>query len=60
MLSNSDVKGKNENDTFFDDLYAEFNIQRVNARRSINANPEKRGILKELLITNLNKTVITI
>jgi DNA adenine methylase len=52
ILSNSDVKGKNENDTFFDDLYADFNIQRVDAKRSINANPKKRGILKELLITN--------
>jgi DNA adenine methylase len=52
ILSNSDVKGKNENDTFFDDLYSDFNIQRVDARRSINANPEKRGELKELLITN--------
>jgi DNA adenine methylase len=52
ILSNSDVKGKNENDTFFDDLYADFNIKRVDARRSINANPEKRGVLKELLITN--------
>ncbi len=55
ILSNSDVKGKNENDNFFDDLYAEFNIQRVEAKRSINANPEKRGVLTELLITN--KTV---
>lgn len=52
ILSNSDVKGKNENDNFFDDLYSNFNIQRVDARRSINANPEKRGALKELLITN--------
>lgn len=52
ILSNSDVKGKNENDNFFDDLYADFNIQRINARRNINANPEKRGVLKELLITN--------
>lgn len=52
ILSNSDVKGKNKNDNFFDDLYADFNIQRVDARRSINANPEKRGALKELLITN--------
>jgi len=50
ILSNSDVKGKNDN--FFDDLYSDFNIQRVDARRSINANPEKRGTLKELLITN--------
>ena len=52
ILSNSDVKGKNVTDNFFDDLYSDFTIQRVNARRSINANPEKRGSLKELLITN--------
>jgi len=52
ILSNSDLKGKDENDNFFDDLYSDFNIQRVDARRSINANPEKRGALKELLITN--------
>ena len=53
ILSNSDVKGKNPMDNFFDDLYATFNILRVNARRSINANPEKRGKLTELLITNI-------
>ena len=52
ILSNSDLKGKDENDNFFDDLYSDFNVQRVDARRSINANPEKRGALKELLITN--------
>jgi len=56
ILSNSDVKGKGENDNFFDDLYSDFNIQRVNARRSINANPEKRGALKELLITNQTRS----
>jgi len=52
ILSNSDVKGKDINNNFFDDLYASFNIMRVNARRSINANPSKRGKLTELLITN--------
>lgn len=52
ILSNSDVKGKDKNDNFFDDLYADFNIKRVEAKRSINANPEKRGKLTELLITN--------
>lgn len=52
ILSNSDLKGKNENDNFFDDLYSDFLITRVDARRSINANPEKRGSVKELLITN--------
>lgn len=52
ILSNSDVKGKDPNDAFFDELYSDFNIQRVEAKRSINANPDKRGKLKELLITN--------
>ena len=52
ILSNSDVKGKDINNNFFDDLYAAFNIYRVNARRSINANPTKRGQLTELLISN--------
>lgn len=52
ILSNSDVKGKDENDNFFDDLYSNFTIQRVDAKRYINANPEKRGKLTELLITN--------
>ena len=37
ILSNSDVKGKDPNNNFFDDLFANFNIMRVNARRSINA-----------------------
>ena len=52
MLSNSDVKGKNINDNFFDDIYDKYFIARVKAKRSINANPEKRGELSELLITN--------
>lgn len=52
ILSNSDVKGKDLEDNFFDDIYEEFNINRVFARRSINANAEKRGKLTELLITN--------
>jgi DNA adenine methylase len=52
MLSNSDVKGKDTNDNFFDEIFSQFSISRVKARRSINANPEKRGDLNELLITN--------
>lgn len=52
MLSNSDVKSKDTNDNFFDELYSDYSIIRVKARRSINANPEKRGELNELLITN--------
>ncbi len=52
ILSNSDVKGKNPDDNFFDDLFENYQINRVLAKRSINANPEKRGQLTELLITN--------
>ncbi len=52
LLSNSDVKGKNPNDNFFDDLFSDYQINRVMAKRSINANPDKRGQLTELLILN--------
>lgn len=52
ILSNSDVKSKDPNDNFFDDMYSDYNILRVQAKRMINANPKKRGILSELLITN--------
>lgn len=52
ILSNSDVKGKDPNDDFFDDLYQDFNVNRVFAKRMINANASKRGRLTELLITN--------
>lgn len=52
MLSNSDCSAKNANDTFFEDLYRDYHIERVYAARSINANPNKRGKLTELLIHN--------
>ncbi len=52
MLSNSDCKGRNAEDDFFDKLYADFFIERVYAKRCINANASKRGILTELLIRN--------
>jgi DNA adenine methylase len=52
ILSNSDVRSNDPDNHYFDKLYSEFKINRVLARRSINANPQKRGILNELLITN--------
>lgn len=52
ILSNSDVKGKVPDNNFFDDLFKKYQIDRVMAKRSINANPNKRGQLTELLITN--------
>ena len=52
MLSNADCSAKNPEDTFFETIYEKFNIHRVYASRAINANPEKRGKLTELLIMN--------
>jgi DNA adenine methylase len=56
MLSNSDCKGKNEEDNFFDVLYASYQIERVWASRSINSNPNKRGKLTEILVHNYIRT----
>ena len=52
MLSNADCSAKNPEDTFFENIYSDFYIYRVYASRAINANPEKRGKLTELLIKN--------
>lgn len=57
ILSNSDVRGKNPNDYFFDELYNGYHIKRVLATRMVNANPEKRGQLTELMISNINEKV---
>lgn len=57
ILSNSDVKGKDENDNFFDEIYHAYNIRRVMATRMVNANPDKRGKLSELLIRNYTETI---
>lgn len=52
MLSNSDCSAKNPADTFFEEIYEGFNIQRVYASRMVNAKASKRGKLTELLIRN--------
>lgn len=52
MLSNSDPKNEDANDSFFDDAYQGYRIERVKAIRSINSNAEKRGQINELLIMN--------
>lgn len=52
ILSNSDVKKQYESNSFFDDLYKDFTIKRVLAKRTINANANRRGNVSELLITN--------
>lgn len=51
MQSNSDSKTDN-GDSYFDALYAGYNIQRILAARFINADPEKRVKLTEIVISN--------
>lgn len=55
ILSNSDVKSANSDDNFFDDLYQDYQINRVLARRNINSKGSQRGHLNELLISNQRK-----
>ena len=52
MLSNSDCFGKDGKDRFFDDLYADYHIERVWAKRNVNSNASKRGRLTEILVRN--------
>jgi DNA adenine methylase len=52
MLSNSDPKNENPNDDFFENIYSNYNIYRVSANRAINCNGEKRGAIKEIVVTN--------
>ena len=52
MLSNSDPKNIDKNDTFFDELYSDFTIHRIQANRMINSKTSRRGAISELLITN--------
>lgn len=47
MLSNSDTE-----DGYFDQLYEGYKIHRVRANRAVNSNPDKRGKINELVITN--------
>ncbi len=52
FLSNSEVRG-NGGDNFFDDMYSDYNILRVNAKRSINSNKDGRGLVSEIIINNI-------
>lgn len=52
MLSNSDPKNENSKDEFFDNLYYEYNIDRVTAKRNINRDVLGRGIVNELIVRN--------
>lgn len=52
MLSNSDPKNTNPDDNFFDELYKEFEIDRIFAKRMINCQADKRGDITEIVVRN--------
>ena len=52
LLSNSDPKNTDPNDNFFDDIYSDFNIDRIFAKRFINSKGDKRGNITEILVSN--------
>lgn len=54
MLSNSNPKNTNQDDTFFDNIYQGFNIDEIYASRMINANSQGRGKISEIVVTNYN------
>lgn len=52
LLSNSDPTNTDPQDMFFDDLYKNYVVGRVLARRNVNAQGEGRGKINELLVCN--------
>ena len=51
MLSNSDPTNYVD-DPFFDDLYQDYKINRIMAKRLINSKADGRDAIRELLMTN--------
>lgn len=53
VASNSDPKEEKTGESFFEQLYFQFKIKRVSATRLINANPNNRGFVSEIMISNV-------
>ena len=52
LLSNSDPTNIDDEDDFFEKLYADFKIYKVKANRFINSKGNKRGPINEILVSN--------
>lgn len=57
VFKNLDKKGvyvmlSNHNTSLINELYKDYNIHKIEAKRNINANGKKRGKVEELIITN--------
>lgn len=53
VASNSDPQNVNNADDFFDHLYQMFDIKRVSASRMINSKGDGRGVISEIMISNI-------
>ncbi len=58
LISNSDPKNTDPQDCFFDNLYSNYYINRIQANRMINSSGEERGKINELLISNYEREEI--
>ncbi len=52
LLSNSDPKNEDSDDEFFDELYNNYVIERIPAKRNINRDASGRGVINELVVRN--------
>lgn len=52
LQSNADVRNYDPDNNFFDELYSDYFIKRISAKRLINSKVSKRGNITELLISN--------
>ena len=53
IASNSDPIENRTGESFFEQIYYQFKIKRVYATRLINANPNNRGLVSEIMISNV-------
>lgn len=60
MLTNSDGKTKNPTDDFMEQLYSNYDIQRIWSNLAIKAKPEKRDSQSELLVRNFDREITTL
>ena len=60
MLTNSDGKCQDPDDTFMEQLYNNYNVERIWSRQAIVAKPEKRDKLSELLVRNFQQEILSL
>lgn len=60
MLTNSDGKSQDPDDTFMEQLYSNYNVERIWSKNAIVAKPEKRDKLSELLVRNFQREILAL